>query len=434
MLTMISKRAWQWLVYAWIIIWPLQTHYRLAQVKLNGQTWEFGYLLIYASDLLLIALLAWQLLKNRQQIVNSLSSHKREWLTGITLIVLAVISLALAESKLLALYGLVRLSLAGGLLWLVNDRRISSKVLSRLIIIAALMQALWGLGQFVTQSAPASKWLGVAEHQASELGVSVIEIIGPEGYPERWLRAYGGLSHPNVLGGLLALAWVLVLIQALQQASNNKWLGLSSRQWWSLAIMLIGAGLALTFSRSAGLAATLASLVIIINHRNQWRKLLEVIAPTIIMLALLAGHYGYLYQARFVSNNRLEQRSVNERSELIKQSYQLIKNHPLTGVGASNFGLTVSREIKPDQEVFAYQPVHNVGLLILAEWGLVVTLALVILLIGLVKTVWSSQERWDKLSLILLVVILMTFDHYLWTQAFGVYLLALVLALVKRQD
>jgi hypothetical protein len=66
--------------------------------------------------------------------------------------------------------------------------------------------------------------------------------------------------------------------------------------------------------------------------------------------------------------------------------------------------------------------------------GPVVTLALLILLISLIKTAWSSQERWDKLSLILLVVILMTFDHYLWTQAFGVYLLALVLALVKRQD
>ena len=52
----------------------------------------------------------------------------------------------------------------------------------------------------------------MAVHKAEELGTSVVETVGADGLGERWLRAYGGLDHPNILGGILAVALLLFII------------------------------------------------------------------------------------------------------------------------------------------------------------------------------------------------------------------------------
>ena len=71
----------------------------------------------------------------------------------------------------------------------------------------AFLQACLGIYQFFTQSSFACKWLGMASHNAQDLGVSVIETLSGE----RWLRAYGGLDHPNIFGGFLCFS-ILILI------------------------------------------------------------------------------------------------------------------------------------------------------------------------------------------------------------------------------
>ncbi|MFC1788242.1 O-antigen ligase family protein [Patescibacteria group bacterium] len=52
-----------------------------------------------------------------------------------------------------------------------------------------------------------------------------------------------------------------------------------------------------------------------------------------------------------------------------------MSKNPITGVGVSGYTFVLS-ELKPDQRVWAYQPIHNSFLLILAEVGLLGLLAL----------------------------------------------------------
>ena len=103
-----------------------------------------------------------------------------------------------------------------GLFWLISSVEYNRRYLVGSFLISAIIQAFLGIWQFFTQSSFASKWLGMALHDASDLGTSVIQIIGSDGFWQRWLRAYGGLDHPNILGGLLGIGVFVSIISIVK--------------------------------------------------------------------------------------------------------------------------------------------------------------------------------------------------------------------------
>ena len=429
------KKATNYLIYLLAFILPLQTHYLIKAGSINQQSWEFGNIMLYGTDILLILIILASLAnKNFEQLKNNKTIQAIKW-PATALIIIATASIMAAPDKALALYGLTRLVLGLVLFAIVTSSTVSKKLLITLIIASAVLQANWGAAQFLTQSTAANKWLGTSLHQSGELGTSVIEALGPDGRWERWLRAYGGFTHPNVLGGFLALALILTLGMTLKEkvseADSKKFNAYNS--FWNLSLVFISTALFFTFSRNAILASSLGVLVIISYSLGQWKKLLAPLIIIMITVSACYWHYGYIYQARFVANSRLETKSTTERADLTKNSLALIKNKDLLGSGINNFGLAVHEQLDSKQSAFWYQPVHNVFLLIAAEIGILGLVSFLLILFWSFKNSYQAKN-YLQLALGLAMLCLMSLDHYLWTSAFGIYLFWLMLGLTSRQD
>ena len=429
------QKAVNYLLYLFVFVLPLQTHYLIKAGTLNKQSWEFGHLMLYGTDILLaVIVLLWLSNKNFEQVKNNQIWHRLKW-PLLSLVIIASSSIFAAADKLLAVYGLTRLLLGTLLLIIILSSQLNKKLLITLVIASAVLQASWGAGQFFTQSTAANKWLGTSLHQSGELGTSVIEAIGPDGRWERWLRAYGGFTHPNVLGGFLALALILTLSmiakENVSEADSKKFNTYDS--FWHLSLVFISTALFFTFSRSAILASSLGVLVIIIYNLRQWKKLLAPLIIIMITISACYWHYGYIYQARFVANSRLETKSNTERADLMKSSLTLIKNKDLLGSGINNFGLAVHEQIDNKQSAFWYQPVHNVFLLMAAEIGILGLASFLLTMFWSFKNSYRAKN-YLQLALDSTLLCLMFFDHYLWTGAFGIYLFWLILGLTSRQD
>ena len=92
--------------------------------------------------------------------------------------------------------------------------------------------------------------------------------------------------------------------------------------------------------------------------------------------------------------------------------------------------------LEAKKQAWAYQPVHNVFLLVWAEIGIVGLLGFLGLLGYLgwsaLKRFWK-EEDYISLPLLLALVIIMMFDHWLWSLHFGVLWFWLILGLIVKQ-
>ena len=98
----------------------------------------------------------------------------------------------------------------------------------------------------------------------------------------------------------------------------------------------------------------------------------------------------------------------------------------LVGVGMHGYVFDAAAR-RPFLEAYAYQPIHNVPLLILAELGLVgltLVVALVVASDWRVHVYWRRPASLMAMSLGVVVLVVALFDHYMWTQVSGMYLLA----------
>ncbi len=254
---------------------------------------------------------------------------------------------------------------------------------------------------------------------------------------QRFLRAYGVSAHPNVLGGHLAVGSILAL--GLLRVWPKVWRALIVIAWGMIWALLL-----LTFSRSAWLAliaGALSSAILLWRGRQIDRGLILKALTLSLIGAILLGAFvirfaPYLINRIEVTGAPFEEFSISERLDMIDVAARLIGAHPLTGVGAANFGVAA-------RELLGYPLdwVHNVPLLIASDLGLPGEL-LFGLMIGAMMAVgvrrWRARSisMWQALlggSLIGLAVI-MLFDHYLWTAPQGTLLLAWLSACWMREQ
>ncbi|MCB0207315.1 MAG: O-antigen ligase family protein, partial [Anaerolineae bacterium] len=215
-------------------------------------------------------------------------------------------------------------------------------------------------------------FLGELDLDPAISGVSVLMTDG-----QRWLRAYGLTGHPNLLAALLAPLMLYLMSQAKRAGGWER--------WTLLGIVGLGAvALVATASRAAwlafaiGLAVWLAALWTERRQAGQSdppgngallksRRSAIAAAAVVGGLALLfLAVYGQLLMTRFFDlDTSIEARSILERERDWGIALQLIRQHPLAGVGMGGY-LPEARAI--DQ---AARVVHNVPLLVTAELGFV---------------------------------------------------------------
>jgi hypothetical protein len=419
--------------------------------ELNGGYYEYATYSLYAVDVLIIVLLLFvffNLVKVKSQKPASSADGSKVksdflWILIGGLELFIFISIAVAPDKLLALYGYGRFLVGIGLFFAITQIKYDKIKLYWAIVFSGFIQSILAMQQFVSQQVYGNKWLGMASQYSSDLGVSVVD----NGF-RRWLRVYGSLPHPNILGGFLAIVLLINVIlyfnlyKKFKDAINrNQESGIGNQAGLLLGLIFFVinfVGLILTFSRSAwlGFLAGFIILLLLIVKKYGRTGLLNISKFIFIIIALccLAGYIlNEPMKTRLGMDSRLENKSIQERTGYAADAKEVIKNNWLFGVGVKNYGLTVHNQINSERSVYEYEPTHNVFLLVWAETGILGLLAFVILLIYLLSNALKN-ESYGKTTLIFALTAMMVFDHWWWSLNFGIILFWLVMGMAYKKD
>ena len=448
-----------------IFLIPWQARWIITPGQINGSYWEYGTISLYLSEIiLLIALLAVVIkgiiyFKNNK---NSFSFANIKSKSGFLLLIViwAAVSVFWAIDKELAYEKLIILIEAVALFLILYSKVISFKKIGWVIILSGLVQSIAAILQFIYQAIPASTWLGMASQSADVLGASVVETSNG-----RWLRAYGSFGHPNILGAWLVLSLIFLVSTFNCNVGNRQQIAgkliklLFAIRYYLFAIILFA--LLTTFSRAAWLAffvfivgrylssvayrqfASLPALfgfkrISSLIFRNDIAKedfhlknhscapITKIIILSGAVVLLFASYAPDPFFARLEGGERLEIKSNQERVASISQGWQIIKNHPLLGIGLGNYGLAVYNEIDSNRPAYFYQPIHNVFLLIMAELGLIG--------IFLMAYGFSLFAFRSSLFAFFALILLSMFDHYFWSLYSGVLILAVWLFFIFKEN
>lgn len=382
------------LVLIFLIPWQTRLIYRLAN-------YEYGTLSLYGTEILLgiilfLLLLGW--FKDKDFRKNIFSN--KLWLLRQYRFLGMIILLGLffwwwqVGDKDIAEQWLTRMFLIFGLIGLIIVSRLSWEKLAVVFWLSGVGQGLLAIIQFLTQHIFENKWLGLAIHNAGDLGAGVVGLDNA-----RWLRAYGSLGGPNPLGIYLAIALVLGLVIYLRLGNTKNRILLSIGQ-----IIILG-GLIFSFSRGAWLAGVLGVVFIILLERKNVINL-KLISHQIFYYLLLSFLFLIiffpLFFTRFTATGKLENFSLNARRTQYVEWQQVYLSHPVFGVGPGNY-FPVLIEQNSGRYLSTLHPIHNSYLLLLAEFGIVGFLLFLYLIGWLIRLVWRQNRQLLPVIIVLLV-------------------------------
>ncbi|MFH1282358.1 MAG: O-antigen ligase family protein [bacterium] len=190
--------------------------------------------------------------------------------------------------------------------------------------------------------------------------------------PVRWVNIHSRrpssfLGNPNFFAGYLVVC--LPLIFALAQQSKK----LPIRLIYIFIFLLGTYNLFLTWTRGAWLAF-LASMCFLILMNSYTKKRLKI---AIISLSIILIGLAFFGKSRIYEYFNFSNQSVVERVFKWKTAFEMIKDHPIIGVGAGNLKVNFAlyQEKVREQAKFKVRGtsesnVHNEFFQILAEQGL----------------------------------------------------------------
>ncbi len=397
--TFLRNKAFLWSLGLCILTLPFQV-----KVLLFETQWGHGLANPYAS----IFVSAFDVALLLASTSFLIFEKKKKWtlppLPLILFISLAALSLIISPYHDDVFHFLLVLKLGEALLFYTLLKQLSSKeLLIKLFTGVMSVEALWALGQVLFQQDFGLQILGETALSASTANLARFSIGNLE-----FIRGYGSFSHPNVLGGFLAISIFLSLHSTLKKNEKTA----------LLTIQFLG--LLATFSRSALLALLLATFL-----TNTAKKLFQTKKIRLAFLtgALLAlGLFTLLRGLDFLSDPALL-----ERLNGYHYAWEMIKNYPL-GVGFSHFTLFLDNIATSALQPWEYQPVHNIFVLTLAELGIPF---FILLLAG---CAYSIKTKPVLAAPLLILVIIGLFDHYLLTQDQGRFLLIFALSLLTMKE
>jgi len=409
------------LMVLFVVLLPFQTRWIVYGASIEGQAWEYGLISVYGSALLLLVAAALFLTEQQREV--NFSKSKFIYFVFIYSIVVCLLSLVPAVS----FYHLLLLYWAGIFAYLV--RFVEKKTILYSFVAGGFIQSILAMMQIFSQKVVANKWLGMAEQLPQTAGVSVVEYGS-----ERLLRAYGALSHPNVLAGVLFVGifsaiylWYLLY----KESEGQHWKkALVKKNVWPLVFLLVSLvvmtfGMLATFSRTGllALSAALASVLIVGVLKKQWIRVQVVIKYVVVALVIFFMFNSWFpnaWQTRWQATGRLEEKSVEERVAGLQSFGYDNWQQVLFGQGLG-MNTIESYYHDPVDIVAKVQPIHNIFVLALAEIGVIG----ILLVIQVLRYLFRKADNVSIMSTSLLLGLLVIgiFDHYLWTSWTGLCLL-----------
>lgn len=313
-------------------------------------------------------------------------------------------SLFIADSKYAALYKTIKV--AEFILLGISIVKIKPKLSTTVFFLSfgVIFESVIAIWQFIVQrSIGGFFWyLGERTFYAGTPGIAAINWAG-----KLIMRPYGTFPHPNVLGGFLAVVLPAIIYSV---AVSRKHIGKYVSIIMVVAILVGFPVLILTFSRSAWIAG-IAGLILILNRKIFKDKIFTkknfilftfyLLIVFSVMVPLIVSRFGIL------------SRNILERKDLIEKTITIVIYSPVFGVGPNNILVHLYELFTPVSGMYAFQPVHNIYLLVLAETGII---GLACLLIFSIRSLDRSIKKSYALTVLLLgLLFLGMFDHYLFT-------------------
>jgi O-antigen ligase len=245
----------------------------------------------------------------------------------------------------------------------------------RAVIGAASIQAIIGIAQYFHQGPLGLRFLSESREAFSVFRADggSIWLFDPPTSDKFLLRirAQGTFPHANIFGGFMALS-LLFSYAMIEKFSSKKWLLVLPIQLFALF---------LSYSRSAIFAWLIAtSLWFFMMWMKKETKNLRLIAAvltfsTAITLSLIGRQLSS--RGGITNYNRSAQFSDFGRKVLHQAGYEIVKDHPLLGVGFSQFTLRSENYFPPHLPSFIKESApHNIFLYIASETGLISLFAL----------------------------------------------------------
>lgn len=408
-------------------------------------------------------------------------------------LICGLISTLLSDFVKLSLYHIIKL-LEFGLLffYIIKNINTAKKIIFTLFcfIGTGFMQAILGILQYLKQSSLGLKMFGEVDLAPTIQNVAKIDVNG-----QKFIRAYGTFSHSNVLAGFLFVAIIFTLIFViliLHQRSISANLSskvpnvprgtfLSSQEprtvfheehfkvfglnmpsfvaslpFFIFILCILFLGLLLTFSRTVWLTLGVSlSFIIIFLYlllldfikpiirffsKAKLAQFSSILALVLFVILCLVIFWPQIF-ARTTTFDQYGDVTISGRALYTQIAFKMIEKHPFFGVGPGIFVVEMAAFTSTALSWWQLQPVHNVYLLILAEFGILGFGAFLVFLCYIFSQIRKvSLKVLDNLyiarvgciafsSIIFGFLIIMFFDHYLWTIQQGVLIFWLVLGL-----
>ncbi len=314
----------EFLWLGFLIAIPLQTRIILLQPDWYFNEWRSMFL--YATDVLFLLLIILWCIRHGRSMFTPLKTY--DWFL-ILFITAAVFSLAGTTNRSLSMYALVRLLEGILFYWYVRTyvlKRFSVVASAWALVAGGIVQAMIGIGQFMSQSNLGFSFLGETLLNPNLNGVAVF--INTAG--ARVMRAYGTTPHPNILA-----AYLLVSLGALYYLFLKNETKIFRLLFPVYGVLLFA--FFLTFSRTTIFIwlAAFCGAMFFTNIKSKKRKLLA--GATIIITILFVLFFWQEVWARLTISSHDE--AVTLRLYYNQQALSVGGGHKLnwTGVGVGNF-------------------------------------------------------------------------------------------------
>jgi O-antigen/teichoic acid export membrane protein/O-antigen ligase len=203
-------------------------------------------------------------------------------------------------------------------------------------------------------------------------------------------RATGFTGHPNDLGALTAIAFV----PALMLASRPR-ISAASRAWSYVLLLLVAAGLILSVSIGALIAAVFAVFVWLVFQRLSIHSILALATLAACVVALVGlqsirGAPDPLERFETATTNSSQEGvvqvgSVNQRIGTYRVAIERIQENPFVGVGLDLLSVTRPFGV----ENYEYD-VHNLVIGLWYKTGLIGLVGILLTLFAILRSGWTA--------------------------------------------
>ncbi len=413
-----------------IVLIPVRYRFVLFEQTIPPIYADYTNILLFIADIFMLAILVLWGISFLFAPRKITLGPRHVWIPLVGLIATGWISILSSFNRTLSLYHSIRLvALFAFYLFVVNEIHSVNWVIYP-VGLQAVSEATVAIAQFIAQRSVDLQRIGELALDPAWAGISIVIANGV-----RLLRAYGLSDHPNILGGCLAFALLILLAAYLRRSTQNIAL---------IFFLPTLPALLITFSRSAWLAFLIGAAFIILaeiiyRRKKIIQRLLWLALISAIILAPFFLAYSRFFGVRLDANNSfntptVEQQSIGERVLLINYAAPIFLLHPLTGIGIGVSPLAF-KAYYPQFPV-AYEPIHLALFDAALETG-VLGAIFYLTLIALPLVIFFKQRQLvlsnpltaAAAALLLAVTIVGFFDYYTWMLVAGRLWLYLALGL-----